>query len=453
MKDYFKKSSLTEAYNEKFSNVKSKGLDKVSSLMFEEKLGTEITLINSKVLSGNYTFSPYLEKLIIKDRFSPPRLLSIPTIRDRIVLYQLKELLHSKLPHAVSKTRPQNLVEEIIDILNTAKYDYCIRTDLKKFYDNVNRDKLIKRIKKEEISDLSISLIEKAINNTTVPINYERTSFNKYYQRKGIPQGLSISNCLAQVYMLDFDIALNGTEYFYVRYVDDIFILCKKTQSASVRRLLNEELKKLGLELNAGKTKCGKLEKQFEFLGYKFENQSIAIAEKNIQKKINAIASKFTWFKNGWSNNDIRPEHLKNDDEKFKARFIDELNNIITGVIINKQKRSFLDYYREITDLSVLFRLDNIVKRFFDKTKPFNEKPSEVKSFVRAFYEIKCNKTTNYILNLDKINDIEEKRKLLVKFGYLHLYTKYADEQIENMFKRYKFVQLKYNNKSEINYY
>ena len=110
MKDYFQKTNLIKAYNEKFSNVKSKGLDKISSSIFKEKLDEEIDLIYNKIYSNNYIFSPYLEKLIIKDRFKPPRLLSIPTIRDRIVIYQLKELLHSELPHAVSKIRPQNLI-------------------------------------------------------------------------------------------------------------------------------------------------------------------------------------------------------------------------------------------------------------------------------------------------------------------------------------------------------
>jgi len=454
MNDYFKKEALKKAFKEKIKNSRSKGIDKISSDKFEEKIKEELQLIQNKIHSESYSFSYYLEKLILKSRNKIPRMLSIPTIRDRIVLKQFKEYLGDKIPDSINRTRPQILIKGIIkEIAKNNHYDYFIRTDLKSFYDKINRKILYQKLEQKGLRGFPLELTKNAVENITVPKNFSSADVQKYKLEIGVPQGLAISNILAQVYMIDFDLSFNTKACFYIRYVDDILILCKKKDYTNIKDLLMKELDYLDLELNLEKTKQAELQEEFEFLGYKFQNKLVTIADKNIQKRINLIAAKFTWFKNGWEDKYKRPAYLQKNDEYFQNRFLDELNNIISGLIINNQTRSFLDYFREINDLPLLFRLDKIVDRFFNKTAPFHKKPSNVKSFVRTYYEVKYKAETNYIPNVDKIKEANVKRRLLIESGYISENQKLNIEELENEFSNYINSQLRYNTKFTTGYY
>ena len=75
-----------------------------------------------------------------------------------------------------------------------------------------------------------------------------------------MPQGLSISNILANIYLNDFDKENNSKDdYKYFRYVDDIFILCNSEEKAKeILRKLTRKLKmQYFLEVNQEKTRCG----------------------------------------------------------------------------------------------------------------------------------------------------------------------------------------------------
>ncbi len=68
-------------------------------------------------------------------------------------------------------------------------------------------------------------LIEQAISTPSVPNNYRKSSIDKYKTKKGIPQGLSISNILADIYVSeDVDEYIKNTNNNYLchyfRYVD-----------------------------------------------------------------------------------------------------------------------------------------------------------------------------------------------------------------------------------------
>lgn len=78
---------------------------------------------------------------------------------------------------------------------------------------------------------------------------------------KGIPQGTNLSGTLANIYMLDFDIAIqnfvNKTKGYYRRYSDDILILVNtKEELDSLLILVENELNNLKLELSKHKTIC-----------------------------------------------------------------------------------------------------------------------------------------------------------------------------------------------------
>lgn len=447
MYSYFEKEKLREVFFEKYQKTRSKGIDKVSPYLFQNNIEDHLDIIVRKINEDNYTFSNYLEKLIIKNRFNNPRLLCIPTIRDRIVLNQLKDYLHDNLPAGVNRSQAQESVKEIIDFLEEDDSDinYFIRTDIKNFFDKIKHSVLLSKLEETGLDEKTILLIKNAIETYTVPRNYKKEEIEKYQRIEGVPQGLAISNFLSELYLLAFDQTIRKLGCFLLRYVDDILILCKKDDYTKIESTLNNELAKLNLELNEEKTYHGFLDEEFEFLGYIFEGDRYSISEKNIQKRINLIAAKFTWFKNGWVNKERRPNYLKKDDKRFILRFIDELNNIITGIIVDGKKFSFLDYYREVNDKSIFRRLDKLVERFFLNTEPFVKKPEIVKSFTKAYYEVRFNKLTTYLFNLDDIKEVREKRKYLISVGYLYKTKPYTNEEIESAYEHYSAIQTRNN--------
>lgn len=69
------------------------GVDRVNFKNFKNNLSENSSIIERKVKNGTYTFSRYKEVLILKGKDKLPRTIYIPTIRDKIVLSLLKEIL------------------------------------------------------------------------------------------------------------------------------------------------------------------------------------------------------------------------------------------------------------------------------------------------------------------------------------------------------------------------
>ena len=95
-----------------------------------------------------YNFSPYLEKLISKGRNKAPRVISIPTIKDRIVLYALKEVLHELFPECVNTELVNKKIKDIFSYLGVSGETKIIRLDIKDFYGSINQKILFDKINK-----------------------------------------------------------------------------------------------------------------------------------------------------------------------------------------------------------------------------------------------------------------------------------------------------------------
>lgn len=92
----FTHKSLKSIYSEHISDTSAVGLDKISRESFEKNLGEEVHIIKRKCLNSTYKFTPYKQKLISKGANSFPRVISIPTFRDRLTLRAICELLSNR---------------------------------------------------------------------------------------------------------------------------------------------------------------------------------------------------------------------------------------------------------------------------------------------------------------------------------------------------------------------
>lgn len=121
----------------------------------------------------------------------------------------------------------KNFIEKCLDTSNDKpgqiptrkKYKYCLRMDIKKFFENINRERLMilleQRIKDKEILDLCRKIIYSVPSKTG----------------KGLPLGYYTSQWFANFYLQAFDHKIRevlmpkyGVDK-YIRYMDDMIIL------------------------------------------------------------------------------------------------------------------------------------------------------------------------------------------------------------------------------------
>ncbi|CEN35314.1 reverse transcriptase/maturase family protein [Capnocytophaga cynodegmi] len=452
VRKYFSQDTLNHIFDSKIVKNKSKGIDKKTYKFYTEKSCKQelISTIESKIVNEKYHFSPYLELLKIKRRNTPPRVLSIPTVRDKIVLQILKNYLHDVFPEVINKEQPNSYIRKIKNFIRHHKNNkiYCLRTDINQFYDTISRSKLKKAVKIKSKNRYINKFLFLSIENPTVPHDYKRNNISQYKLKKGIPQGLPISNILAQIYLQNLDTSINGIideNTLYLRYVDDILILSTKNCSDYLNRI-KTELKELGLKLNSDKTFVGELSESIFYLGYLIKDTSISVSKQTIENQVNKIAGKVTWFKKGIENTNFMPARYKNNPKEFSEQFIKEVNEIITGSKNENKNYGWLFYYIEIDDVSALYKLDNIIRKMIQNIPFFQGKiPHQLKSFVKAYNEIKYKpETSEYINDYTKYKTMEQKKELLKEFSQLEEQKDHSNEEIDSLFEEFKNNRLNF---------
>ena len=139
---------------------------------------------------------------------------------------------------------------------------YCLKADIKKYFDNVDHDILI-NILEEKIKDGDlIWLIGQILKNHLNSI-----------KNKSMPLGNYTSQFLANVYLnkLDYFITFKLKVNYYISYVDDFVIL---HNNKSILEFYKKEIENflknnLKIELHKDKSKIISLHKGIQFLGFR----------------------------------------------------------------------------------------------------------------------------------------------------------------------------------------
>lgn len=437
-KSLYQPKRLIKTYSEHIATSAAVGLDRIRPTNFQRNLNSEVKGICERVASGNYKFTAFKQKLISKGALSVPRCISIPTVRDRITLRVMCDFLH-KLYLDLNSEIPQVKIASLKLILDSNLYNSFIKIDLSSFYTSIEQQILLttlnKKIRKKEI----LSLIKKAIQTPTVADGKSAKTLNQ----QGVPQGLAISNILAEIFISGFDKEMKTIpNIYYQRYVDDILILCNDDVADSIVAKAFAELELLKLKphpIDSGESKSvkGSLSKSFDYLGYRVEpNKNIALTESKIGVRSStigkfegAIAKIFTTYR-------YQLTHSESPTQKTRAERICEwrLNLRITGCIFEGRRLGWIFYFSQVNTTTPLrtidSTIDSLLRRFSLKGK------IKVKSLVKAFYETQRRIKTShkYIPNFDNMT-IREKRDILARFLVTSEISHYNDERIEYLFK------------------
>ena len=93
-----------------------------------------------------------------------------------------------------------------------------------------------------------------------------------------------LSPVLGAFFLRTLDDALTKTGLFYVRFMDDIIVLAPtRWKLRRAAKTLNQELRVLRLEKHPDKTFIGRIERGFDFLGYRFTPGTLTLAQQTIE--------------------------------------------------------------------------------------------------------------------------------------------------------------------------
>ena len=389
------KEDLKTIYFDKIRYQSATGVDKVRPESFENKIDQEIDFITRKIKSESFNFHPYKELLISKGRDKKPRLISVPTVRDKLLLSYLNYELKKQL--SIETNDVYSAIKKIISYINN-DFHYFTKIDIKGFYDSIDHYQLLNKIK-TRCDDKIYELIKKAIENETIKLNTKKTGHKNTI---GIPQGIPISNLLANFYLKEIDDDFQKIpNIFYLRYVDDIILLSNKKNSLQQSSIkLKDHIESYNLKLNEEKKESGSISHGLDFLGYHIDhpNKKIRIMPKksSVQKMYLSLLQTINTYK-----------YLKHKGKTLNLERLKwDLNLKITGAVLDKKRYGWLFFFSQMNeDSEVLYKLDSFINLQLKKYFINNISP---KKFVRAHKEIKKNIfNTSYIPNFDTFSDYD----------------------------------------------
>jgi retron-type reverse transcriptase len=223
-----------------------------------------------RCLKRYYFSDEMVDQLHISDRIFQHILL-------RILKPTFKHVMNSNCYHLDGPTGVKNATKKIREVLQQEQPKYFIRADIKSFYKSIPHHKLIEDIKKYYNDPKLIVMLKNIVKN---PID---TPYGYKNPDHGIALRGPLSQFLSGIYLKPLDDAFNQADVTYLRYQDDILILCKtKRQLNRCKRRMMNVLQERQLRLSKRKTRIGAIESGFHFLGIAYpptrtvDNTSIA---------------------------------------------------------------------------------------------------------------------------------------------------------------------------------
>ena len=277
LESILEKDNLNRAFRQVVSNKGTAGIDDMTVDELEPWIRAHPHELTNRIISGKYRQHPVMRVYIPKDN-GEMRPLGIPRVIDRLVQQAVAQELSREFEPRFSDNsygfRPNRSAHDAIrKVIANANdgYEYVIDLDLAKFFDTVNHSKLL-QVLSETIKDgRVISLIHKFLRAKIMDEGKVTTP------TIGTPQGGPVSPVLANILLNELDKELDKRGHHFVRYADDMMIMCKSQRAAqrtyeSISKFIE---KKLFLNINKDKTKICHLSEDVKFLGYTFMKRQL----------------------------------------------------------------------------------------------------------------------------------------------------------------------------------
>lgn len=276
------------------------------------------------------------------------------------------------------------IISQVKTLLSETCPFWVIKTDIKSFYESIDRARLISKFSDDSIlSYQSMYLLKKVFENPILA------------GKSGVPRGMNISATMSELYMRKFDRWIRSFDsvYYYARFVDDIIVFSNSLKDSLILIAnLNSQLSELaeGLTINQKKTELfdGKTlenldidtgtklikKNKLNYLGYSFSVENgwsksrkliVSIAEKKVTKIKTRVIKAFLDFSKN-KNFGLLEKRIQFLTGNYSIRKSEEGNSLRAGIYYN---------YLQVTDNSVFNELNqSIRKSIFSKSPNFGGK-------------------------------------------------------------------------------
>ena len=262
------RQNLQAAWKRVKANKGAAGVDGLDIEQTARMLQTSWPDIRQALLAGSYRPSP-VRKVMIPKPDGSQRELGIPTVTDRLIQQALLQVLQPLIDPTFSDhshgfrpgRRAHDAVKAARAYVQSGKR-VAVDVDLAKFFDRVNHDILIDRLKKR-IDDAGVLRLIRAYLNAGIMDGGVVVD-----RHLGTPQGGPLSPLLANVLLDKVDKALEARGYSFTRYADDCNVYVGSKRAAErVMAYLRKLYTGLKLQINEAKSAVASAFGR-KFLGY-----------------------------------------------------------------------------------------------------------------------------------------------------------------------------------------
>ena len=276
---------------------------------FEFNLEQNIFRLHRELKSKNYKHGKYFSFYICDPKV---RHIHKATVRDRVLHHAVFKILNpifeptfisTSFSCRIDKGNHKGTNELASNLRglskNNSKVCFALKCDIKKYFENINQEILLKIIQKKIKDEEAIWLIKEITE-----------SFNP-----GLPIGNLTSQLFANIYLNEFDQFIK-TELkikHYFRYTDDFVIVSssKNYLLGLIPQITSFLSEKLNLKLHPKKIVIRKFHQGIDFLGYVILPHYCLLRPKTKKRIFKKLKTRINEYKNGLINKQTLEQSLQ----------------------------------------------------------------------------------------------------------------------------------------------
>lgn len=246
------------------------GIDGITTNLFGIVSSCELDRLHKQLQLDCY--SPQAARgILISKSDGNSRTVGIYTVRDRIVQRALLQRLYPVLDSALSDRSHAYHLGRSVKTAITQALSYCdrgvwfVKTDIQQFFERLSWALVMSCLESLNLPPDLLFLIEQQMKVDLI-LRGQRVNL-----QRGVLQGGVLSGALANLYLHEFDRYFQTKSLGYVRYGDDLLLICASYAKAlQTLSMVADRLQTLYLAPQPSKTAIHAFQEQFNFLGYRF---------------------------------------------------------------------------------------------------------------------------------------------------------------------------------------
>ncbi len=336
------RENMTDAYEQVMKNRGAPGVDGLTVVELKAYLQSHWARIKEELLEGRYQPQPVKRVDIPKPGGKGTRMLGIPCVVDRLIQQALNQVLQPIFDPEFSESsygfRPGRSAQEAVlqakEFVREGKR-WVVDMDLEKFFDRVNHDLLMERVKRKVKDKRVLALIRRFLQAGMMESGVETQ------RTQGTPQGGPLSPLLSNILLDDLDKELERRGHSFCRYADDcnIYVRSKRAGERVMDSIKGFVEKRLKLRVNPEKSAVDRPWRR-KFLGYSL-----------------------TWHKEAKLK--VAPESVKRLKEKLRERFRQGRGRNLERFIESLEPllKGWSNYFRYAEVKGIFEELDEWIRR------------------------------------------------------------------------------------------